>query len=198
MDFETGAQDAAGTGATCTGQTWCVAGANGNDTQSITYYAQATGGHDYYDLGLTVGTLQLGTDILSGDVVTLEEMFCLGATSVTVGTGGCTQANSGYLKVTETSNGTATYTNLYQVCVPGVAACTLGTVATAPAYAFSGQTLIAIDDTITITTTGTEARTEFLDSFDNTFSESPEPSTFVLFGSALAGLGFLRARGRKA
>lgn len=43
---------------------------------------------------------------------------------------------------------------------------------------------------------GTEGST-YLTSFDESFSETPEPSTFVLLGSALAGIAALRFRKRK-
>jgi hypothetical protein len=37
----------------------------------------------------------------------------------------------------------------------------------------------------------------FLTSFDESFAETPEPSTFALFGVALAGVAALRVRRRE-
>lgn len=197
LDFETGATNTQGnTGNTCTAQTWCVAGATAAQTQneSISYFAQASGAQHYYTISLSDGTIQ-DAQLLSGDVVKVQELFCIGATSVTVGSGGCTQANSGYLQITETSveNPAGTLTPLYQVCVPGASACALTTVATAPTFAIDA-TEIAIQDTVTVSTVARDGRTIFIDSYDNGFGEAPEPSTFILLGSALAGLAALRLR----
>jgi hypothetical protein len=56
-------------------------------------------------------------------------------------------------------------------------------------------TKIGVENTFTLAP-GTTANT-FLTSFDESFAESPEPSTFVLFGVALAGLSAIGLRKRK-
>ena len=68
---------------------------------------------------------------------------------------------------------------------------------TSASYHFALTNEVAIADVIT-TQTVTDSQTLFIDSFDNGFTENPEPSTFVLMGSALAGLGIFSRRRKKA
>jgi PEP-CTERM motif len=179
---------------TCDANSWCVSGNVPAVTasQSLTYDATTAAG--YTSLTLTDGSLQTAS-LGAGNIITTEEQFCLGGASVA----GCATANLGYLEITmTTAGGVDNYTTVYSVCTPGASGCTLSTPSSA-SITFGAVTQIGIEDTVTIDTIFGEDRAIFLNSFDNGFYEgTPEPSTFVLLGTGLAGFGILRSRRKKA
>jgi hypothetical protein len=189
LDFRTTGQT--GGNASCALNSWCVLGSTSTAktaSQNISYDAQTTG--KYYGVILTDGTVQ-GNSLSAGDVILTEEQFCLGAANFNCTTG---SSNYGYVEITETSKGSGGYTTVFTVCTPGASGCTVSHPTTASISFNSVQTEIGIEDTVTISTVSGQARTVFIDSFDNEFMDAPEPSTFVLFGTALAGVGLLAAR----
>jgi hypothetical protein len=60
-------------------------------------------------------------------------------------------------------------------------------------FAFNSVTQIGIQNSFTLTNgSGTGSTPTFITSFTEAFSEAPEPCTFALFGTAIAGLAFWR------
>jgi hypothetical protein len=193
LDFHTTGQTTLSTA--CHANSCCVLGSTSTvetGSQSITYDAQTTG--NYLGVMLTDGTVQ-GAALNAGDVITTEEQFCLGAASFNCTTG---SSNYGYVEITETSNGSGGYTTVFTVCTPGASGCTLSHQGAASLGFASPQTEIGIEDTVTISTVAGQARTVYIDSFDNDFMDAPEPSTLLLVGTALVGVGLLGRRRRGA
>jgi hypothetical protein len=194
LDFET-TGTSSGSGA-CAANSWCTpppgpGRISQTDTQTITFDAQ-TGAGGFFGLSLSDGTAQSST-LKAGDQIKMFEQFCLGSATFN-----CVQGNSnyGYLEVLMTSNGSGGFTSVFTVCTPGASGCTTSNPGIA-SITFISQTDIGISDTVSIRTVAGETSPVFIDSFDNGFMDAPEPSTFVLLGSALAGVGLLRLRGRK-
>jgi len=189
LDFQTTGQSSGSSG--CTSLSWCVVA--GVASQSFTYDLVST--TPIRQLSLTDGTLQTST-IKDGSVITTEEQFCLGSATFN-----CTASSAtyGYLQIQQTSSGAGQPTTVFTVCMPGVGGCTVST-PSAATIGLGPQTQIAIQNTVTISTIGGGAWPVFLDSFDNYFSPNapnPEPSTFILLGGALAGLGLFRLRRKR-
>jgi len=182
LDFQTAATSS---GTSCTSQSWCVGQKLTTASQSFTYGVAGT--FDY--LNLTDGPV--APEFGSGNVITTEEQFCLGSTTFNCGT---TSAAYGYLKIQLSGSGLGGYSTVYTVCTPGLGGCTTAT-AGAANISFILQTQIALEDTVSISTSATLLDPVFIDGFDNEFT-TPEPSTFILLGSALAALGVLRFRHR--
>ena len=191
LDFKTTGQTSGN--ASCASSSWCVL-ENGSTaktaSQNISYDAQTTG--EFYGISLADGTLQ-GNTLLAGDVIAAEEQFCLGNATFSCAAG---NPNYGYVEITQTSNGSGGYTTVYTVCTPGASGCTVSH-PTAASISFAAQTEIGIDDTITISTVSGQARTVYLDSFNNNFNEASEPSTLILIGTALLAVGFRGSRRKK-
>lgn len=189
VDFAT--SGAGSSGLTCNASTWCMP-ENGNAaSQTIDYYAQTTG--NYYGLGLDDGALQPGA-IHAGSVITTEEAFCLGSTAVS----GCATADYGYVEISATSQGSS-YTYVYTVCAPGASGCSVTMPGSADITFATPQTEVAIEDTVSIAAATGGTNAVFIDAFDNTFDDAvPEPSTLILLGTSLAGIGLFRARRKKA
>jgi hypothetical protein len=188
LDFKTTGQTTSNTA--CHANSWCVLGSTSTAetaSQNISYDAQTTG--KYLGVILTDGTVQ-GAALNAGDVITTEEQFCLGAASFNCSAG---SSNYGYLEITETSNGSG-YTTAFTVCTPGASGCTVSHPGAASISFASAQTEIGIEDTVTISTVAGQARTVYIDSFDNDFMDAPEPPTFFLLGTALMGVGLLGRR----
>lgn len=196
LDFETsGVSSGAGS---CTTNSWCTPPPNAGrisqtDSQIITYDAQTTGA-GFSGLTLSDGTVQSPTGLESGDQIKTLEQFCLGSATFN-----CLQGDSnyGYLEVLQVSNGSGGYNTSFTVCTPGASGCTTSTPGIAT-ITFATQSEIGISDTVSIKTVTGETSPVFIDSFDSDFMDAPEPSTFVLFGSALAGIGLLGLRRKRA
>lgn len=188
--------------------TWSVASGSGvhSDTSNIGYEATVLNGIS----GVTppsssgyiwaINSLGIGATYAAdpaGDSIVIHEQICGGATSVTVGSGGCTAADSA--TITETITGGTNPTIAYS------SSSLTGTVftfnsSTGILTSSIGFTQIAINDSVVIsrgTGDGTVTLTSYSNSFGQ-FAESPEPATFGLMGAALAGLGALRLRNRAA
>ena len=182
--------------APCTAETWCVLenGATLTASQNINYGAVATTGA-FYGLTLTDGTLQTHA-LIAGDIITTIEAFCLGISTFTCSTSGGTY---GYIEIQQTENNTNNgFNTTYTVCAPGATTCVLQSSPTAAFNFLAKATSIGIQDTVTIFIPSGGTEPVFIDGFDNSFDTVPEPSTFILLGSALAGLGFLGARRKRA
>jgi len=191
LDFKTTGQT--GGNPSCAANSWCVLGSTSTAktaSQNISYDAQTTG--EYYGIILTDGTVQ-GNSLSAGDVIMTEEQFCLGAASFTCTTG---SSNYGYVEITETSKSSGGYTTVFTVCTPGASGCTVSHPGAASISFAAAQTEIGIEDTVTISTVSGQARTVYIDSFDNDFMDAPEPPTFLLLGTALLGVGLLGRRRR--
>lgn len=149
------------------------------------YQNPGTGDNIYIHTASLAATGNTGT----GDAMLITEVLC-------IGTAACVAGDS--VTITETwgaSSGTPTLAcgavgaTAHATCAAGVVTFTIN------------ATQLNITDTYLITPNGTSSTTSTLDSFTNIFTdqeEAPEPSTFVLLGTALAGIGFLRTRRKKA
>jgi hypothetical protein len=126
----------------------------------------------YVGLGLNVGINFTGSDNSGEALVVVTETYCVGA-STTVG---CSTGTQGSL--------TAVFLNGIELTTP-----------TPAAFAPVSQ-MVAITDEIQIFNNSSDDLPTAVTSLDNQFDEfqTPEPASFVLMGSALALVGFLRAR----
>ena len=129
------------------------------------------------------------------ETVEVQEAFCL---NQKVFTCLATANNYGYLKITETiaTTGGVSYADV--LCTPGSGGCTTSTATTAAlaiAFANSFSLNVATQLSFDISRTTGSGNTITLNSISETWDqveESPEPSSFMLLASALAGLGALR------
>jgi hypothetical protein len=192
LDFQTTGQS---TTTACATNSWCVAANSANASQVITYDATAMTGN-YYGLTLSDGTVGSDATIRAGDVLTVEEQYCIGGGAI----GSCATADLGFIKIAQTTTATGfSAAPVITVCAATLStgvACTSKTSTTA-AVSFVGSNNVTIADTVTLTEVANEGNDIFIDSFDNGFETTPEPSTFVLFGSALVGIVALRIHKRK-
>lgn len=147
-------------------------------------------------LGLTFNASTTGGNPGHAETVEVSESFCLGQTTFT-----CLSSsnNFGYLQILETiaTNGTTSFSD--QICTPGASGCTITTATTASLailfanpYNFNVATQLSID----ITRPNNSGNTLLLNSISETWDQvvTPEPSTLLLLGSALAGLVVIRKR----
>lgn len=118
-----------------------------------------------YNFTLNLLGVRLGTKG-AGGTITGEFDLCLGAAFV----GGFGGTCSGTEETFALSPGVYTYNEV-----------------------FIGVTTLGVANNFILTGTGTAAGITYITSFEEDF-DTPEPSTFALFGSALAGLAALRLR----
>jgi PEP-CTERM motif-containing protein len=146
-------------------------------------------------LGLTFNA-STSVDPNHPETVEVRESFCLGQTSFT-----ClaTANNFGYLQILETIATTGATSFADQICTPGSGGCTITTATTATLailfanqYNFNVATQLSID----MTRPNNSANTLSLNTISETWDQvaTPEPSTLLLLGSALAGLVVIRKR----
>jgi hypothetical protein len=169
--------------------------AHSTNAGGTTYTLPANAGLHWIFTGFTL--TPTGTNISATNTLTITRTFCVGATSTTVNTGGCTAANEGTLIATDTGNGTTssfTYT-----CTGGAGVSCQS--ATSNVVTFAAALNVAFSDAIVLSRTSGTGQDVTLTNWETVFSESavaPEPSTFVLSGAALTALLALRNRKRKA
>jgi hypothetical protein len=118
---------------------------------------------------------------------TITMTFCLGQAT----TAGCSAANTGTIVATFSNVATPTYT-----CTVGAAgSCASPTSNVVNNFAF---TEVAVLDSLNLSQThGGTGQSFTLNNIETDwgeFAETPEPTTFLLFGTGLAGVGFLRRR----
>jgi hypothetical protein len=130
------------------------------------------------------------------DSVDITEAFCLGSGFSSCST---TSSNYGYIEEQFIYLGSAEMTR-YTICTPGLGGCTASSAASASIlFANPGYQAIGIQTSVGLqsfdsTSNQLSSFTEEFDQGDTAASGAPEPSTFVLLGSALAGLGLRQYR----
>jgi len=130
----------------------------------------------------------------AADTITITETFCIGSAACTTGAAG----NTITLTASYSGSGDTTATYGCTVLTDAGATCGSATSATPITLTFTTPvTTLNMTDNYNLVAHG--GTTDTLTSFFNTFNteEAPEPSTFVLIGSALGGLGLLRLRARR-
>ena len=193
--------------------TWAVSSAGDTSTGVVTYTntvdpAYGPGGGAFYaitslELFATASfTLPAGTS----DNVTLFEYFCAGGSAAcTTGTltDGINLAapTAGYIEFVDQGNGVGSNSNEFICFNNGATSCTptagfLINFATSIYHA--GFTSINVASDISVSSvSGTQVSlNNFTENYFETL-DTPEPSTFLLMGSALAGVAALRFRKRK-
>ena len=146
---------------------------------------------------LTGTGIPTGTGTGTADVyLKIIETVCLGQTSLA----NCAAANEATLTALVTYSGTA-LNGVQDSASCGSVTATFGCVASGGNLTFNDIFSAVVTNEIILnhpvdTGTGTTTYNLSLAGFDDTFDqmEAPEPSTFILLGSALAGLGALRLR----
>jgi hypothetical protein len=130
----------------------------------------------------------------NSDVASATVNFCLGATQATVG-GGCLAANQGSFLMTW-GVGTNTLSSLTGLAVGNVSNA-LQVVAIAIPAPYRVFSSISLTSAFTLSANGGNSLRldDFAIGYDQ-IAVSPEPSTFVMLGSALAGLALYRKRRR--
>jgi hypothetical protein len=202
LDFRTSGQTTTqGLTGACVADSWCVKGASADASQTITYDATATTG-TFYGLTLADGTVTTG-ELRGSDTITVQEQYCVGGASIAT----CSAADLGSIKIVQTTPGSTTAIDtggftaapvitICQATITG-GACTPVTSTLAEVGIAGGSKNITIQDAVTITSVSDEQDNLFIDSFNDGFQTTPEPSTFILMGSALAGVAALKFRKQK-
>ena len=168
----------------------------------VTGYQNPGGGQAVYITSASLSTVgSTGNGNFVADSLVIKMAFCFGTTT-------CTSSNTITLTATYGNNdSTPTYT-----CVAGsgvsssVQNCSGTGSATAQTVTWTGVHVptITVSDSFTMSANASSSfgsTTDTLTSFSNTFGNAeftPEPSTFVMLGSALLGLGGLQYRRRKS
>ena len=150
-----------------------------------TQYPTATPGFSFAINSVSLSGLA-GSTGTGGSSITLTETFC-------IGTGACTAANTITLSAVIGNNSTVAGTFACSVGAGVTAA--IGTCGAGATFNFAiPVTTVNVFDQYNL---NNHNGTDFLTSFSNTFGEievTPEPSTLVLLGTALVGVGFARFR----
>lgn len=159
-----------------------------------TQYPTPTAGDAFYidSVSLAKVTGTTGNSGGTADSITVTEIFC-------IGNGACSTAAT---RVTLTAtfgnnSSTPTYSCVAGATIAADGSCSGGTFNFATGEHVTTLTVTDQYDLVVHSTT-----TDFLTSFGNVFGEdeaaaTPEPSTFILLGTVLVGIGFLRFRKRK-
>lgn len=176
---------------------WQVSLKNQTQDTTFSYVATANTGGSFPSpstAGLiwAINSLQLvvtqGPDSNSGATSTVTMNFCLGATT----TAGC--GNLGTIVGSFVGSNAPTYTCSFAGCVS----------ATGNVVNFTSVTQVAISQSVHLVMDGSNGHEAEIGNIANVFGETafsggvPEPSSFLLLGSALAALGALRSRRKKA
>ena len=148
-----------------------------------------------------------GTPTVGTDNITLFEYFCAGGAAACAGGGAATgginlsSPTAGYLEFIDDGNGFGSGSNQFVCFNNGGSSCTASTNNTVnfkTSIYTAGFTDIFIANNISVSSTsGVQVS---LNNFTENYFESldaPEPSTFILMGSALAAVAALRLRKRK-
>jgi PEP-CTERM motif len=132
-----------------------------------------------------------------GDSITITESFCVGTAACTTGPSGDTIT----LKATFSGPNDSTATYSCSTLADSHAACGGGISTTPITVTFTTPVpTLNVSDTYALVE-GNWSNADALASFSNTFGNeetAPEPSTFILLGTALVGIGLLRARRKSA
>jgi hypothetical protein len=152
---------------------WCIQGANQSLASSVTFQMVAVNGISISSLDLlaSVDVHASGSGVLLGASALVFQEICPG---ITVFAQNCTG---------------------YQVIQVGLFNAKNQNLVSSGFSSFAPTTMVAVRETVYLFTHGGSGSFADIDSFDVL---TPEPATFGLVGLALAGLGALRIRKRKA
>jgi len=171
-----------------TNATWSLAsgGTHTMDSQ-FTYTVENTSSPLIDLLQLSLGTNTITAN--SGNTITVTEVFCLGQTTLA----GCTAAHQGTISLELTTQGG---TPSETITLPtGAVNCSTATVGCIDGFGTYSTVFVQTDVILDRVNTG-GGTTVALNSLTEGFGDAPEPSTFVLLGSALAGVVLLRFKKR--
>lgn len=180
---------------------WVGTGGSETLVSNVSYQAHAAQSEptpatwEITSLTLALGSFTTSNPANAGNTIEVKEQFCVGASTFS-----CTSASTdyGYIEELVTLKTTGSPTIADSVCYNnGATSCTATTSLT-----LSGldATSIAIEDSVSITRVSNAGVDIFLTGFTNDINQNaelPEPSTLVLMGTALAGIGILRRRRQK-
>jgi hypothetical protein len=170
-----------------------------------TYPSPTTPGGDWAFNDIALDVAGIMNSPYAGSQVQVVMHICIDATT----TVSCSAANTATITATLKTNGTmfsyqcsvgAGFTSSWGTCAGGSPSATDITLSVAQ------PTEVAVSDVYSINRVNISGATVTLTDFANIFGQmdppdpasTPEPTTFVLLGSALAGLGFFSRRRRKA
>ncbi len=181
----TGDWTVSGSGNTIVGSVNMLVNSNEAYSTIPTYQAPSAGDAIYFN---TLGLAVSGSTGVGGSGMTVIETYCAGSLACTV---------SDEITITATYNNNSSSPSF---------SCSVGATSQATC-AVNHQTATfgggALVQTVNVTDQYTENKNVTLMDFANSFGDfesatSPEPSTFVLLGSALAALGLVRLRRKRA
>jgi len=144
----------------------------------------ASGAWEVSQISLGLNLTLVGSEMRNGDSITVRMNFCAAATTVA----GCSNLQFIQVVVKKVGSVTTTFTNSAGNSNSFLDVTGLG-----------DTSIFAVQDSLTFVGNGTTS-TQPINFITNGFDElttTPEPSTIVLFGIALAGVGALRYRRRR-